>query len=274
MDPTERRARFRQLHQDPSSGCFVMPNPWDRGSAVLLGQLGFPALATSSAAFAFARALPDSPTALDRDVVLANVAEIVTATDLPVNADFQAGYGDDPEAVADSVRRCVDVGVAGLSIEDATGDPDRPLFDLPDAIERVRAARRAIDGSGVLLTARAECFLVGHPDPLRESLRRLAAYAEAGADVLYAPGLPLGEVGAVVREVHPLPLNVLVSSPIGARVADLAALGVRRISVGSGLARVGWTAMLRAAAGLAGDGDFAGFAGALGVGDLSARFGS
>ena len=183
-----RRLAFRALHQQ---GCFVIPNPWDPGSARYLRQLGFQALATTSAGLAFSRGLPDSSRAMPLDAVLGHIADIVSAVDLPVNADFESGYADDPDGVAASVRRCVATGVAGLSIEDATGDRARPLHDLPLAVERLAAARAAIDesGTGVLLTARAECFLVGHDDPLRESIRRLTAYAQAGADVLFAPGI-------------------------------------------------------------------------------------
>ncbi len=238
----------------------MIPNPWDAGTAWCLQNLGFRALATTSAGLAFSRALPDSPTALTREVVLRHVAELVGATDLPVNADFQSGYSPNAEGVADSVARCVDAGVAGLSIEDATGDPGRPLFELEEAVERIRAARGAIDASGaeIMLTARAECFLVGHDDPLRESIRRLTAYASAGADVLFAPGLQTrDEIRAVVDAVAPRPVNVLMSADRGLRVADLAELGVRRVSVGSAMARVAWGAFLRSAKTLAGDGSFA-----------------
>lgn len=241
-DPIEA---FWRLHE---SGCFVLPNPWDCGSAKVLASLGFEALATTSAGLAFARGRPDSPTALGLDVVLDNIREIVDATPLPVNADFQAGYGSTPEAVARSVARCVDAGVAGLSIEDASGDQARPLFERSAAVERVRAAREAIDASGrrVLLTARAECFLVGHPEPLTESLARLVAYAEAGADCLYAPGLrTASQITAVVEAVAPRPVNVL--APAAMTVAQLAELGVRRVSIGSALARVAWRAFIDAA---------------------------
>jgi 2-methylisocitrate lyase-like PEP mutase family enzyme len=267
-----RRAAFRALHE---RGCFVIPNPWDPGSAAYLQQLGFPALATSSAGFAFARGLPDAEGAVTLEMALGHIAEIVAATDLPVNADFQAGYADDPEAVGRNVARCVATGVAGLSIEDATGDPHRPLHDLPLAVDRVRAARAAIDASatGVLLTARAECFLVGHPDPLRESIRRLQAYAEAGADVLYAPGPTRpDELRAIVSAVVPKPVNVLMGGSAGLRTSDLAALGARRISVGSGLARAAWGAFARAARALAEDGSFAGFEGAMPYRGLDALF--
>jgi 2-methylisocitrate lyase-like PEP mutase family enzyme len=261
-------AEFRKLHE---AGCFVIPNPWDAGTARYLRHLGFKALATTSAGFAFSRGLPD--TAVPRDAVLAHIAEIVAATDLPVNADFESGYAHDPEGVAQSVRLCVATGVAGLSIEDATGDRAAPLYELALAVERIRAARAAIDGSGVLLTARAECFLTGHPEPLKESIRRLRAYSEAGADVLYAPGPRSREdILAIVTAVEPKPVNVLMSANTGLRVADLAELVVRRISVGSGLARAAWGAFVRAAKMIAQEGGFAGLDGAAPFADLNAFF--
>jgi 2-methylisocitrate lyase-like PEP mutase family enzyme len=255
-----RREAFRALHE---RGCFVIPNPWDVGSARYLQQLGFPALATTSAGFAFSQGLPDSDVAVSRDRVLAHLAEIAAAVDLPVNADFSSGYGIEPSDVADSVTRCVATGVAGLSVEDATGNAATPLYDLSIAVERVRAAREAIDrsGSGVLLTARAECYHAGHPDPLRESVRRLQAYAEAGADVLFAPGPQKPEeIKALVEAVHPKPFNLLVTRDIGLDVAGIAALGVRRISVGGALALAGWTGFMRAAQTLKANGAFSGFA--------------
>jgi 2-methylisocitrate lyase-like PEP mutase family enzyme len=269
-DVASRRVAFRALHE---RGCFVMPNPWDVGSARYLARLGFPALATTSAGFAFSRGRPDRPDALSCDDVLRHVSEIVAATDRPVNADFQAGYAVDAAGVADSVRRCVETGVAGLSIEDATGDSAHPLFELDEAVERVRAARAAIDASGadVLLTARAECYLVGHPRPLDESIKRLRAYAAAGADVLFAPGpRQRDEVAAIVAAVSPKPVNVLVSANTGLRVEDLAALGVRRISVGSALARAAWAGFLRAVAPIASDGSFAGLDDAVPFAELNA----
>jgi len=256
-DLSARRAAYRKLHE---SGCFVIPNPWDTGSARYLRHLGFQALATTSAGFAFSRGVPDA--AVSRDAMLANITDIVAAVELPVNADFESGYARDPEGVAANVRLCVDTGVAGLSIEDSTGDSGHPLFELPLAVERIRAARAAIDasGTGVMLTARAECYLVGHPEPLKESLQRLAAYAEAGADVLYAPGPHQpDDIRAIVSAVKPKPVNVLVSRNPGFKVADLAALGVRRVSVGSSLARSAWTAFMHAAQAIAQDGSFAGF---------------
>ncbi len=267
-----RRLAFRALHE---RGCFVIPNPWDPGTARYLGQLGFQALATTSAGFAFSRGLPDSSHAMPVDAVLGHIADIVSATDLPVNADFESGYADDPEGVAASVRRCVATGVAGLSIEDATGDRARPLHDLPRAVERLAAARAAIDesGTGVLLTARAECFLVGHEDPLRESIRRLTAYAEAGADVLFAPGIyQRDDIRALTGAVAPKPVNVLVGRDIGLTVADLAELGVRRISVGSALARAAWTRFIEAAKDIAAEGRFTSLDGLTPFADLNAFF--
>ena len=257
-DISLHRAAFRKLHE---SGCFVIPNPWDIGSAMYLKSLGFRALATSSAGFGFSRGLPDSVTALPRNAVLQHVAEIVEAADLPVNADFQSGYADAAQGVAESVRLCVETGVAGLSIEDSTGRREQPLYELSEAVDRLRAARAAIDATGVdvLLTGRAECFLVKHPDALRESVRRLQAYAEAGADVLFAPGVSTREqIRTIVSAVSPKPVNVLVGSHIGLRVPDLAELGVRRISVGSALARAAWTGFIRAARKIASEGSFEG----------------
>lgn len=258
VDLTPRRAAFRSLHE---SGCFVIPNPWNAGTARALASLGFQALATTSAGFAHSRGMPDG--ALTLEPVLEHVAEIAAATELPVNADFQAGYAEDAEGVAANVGRCVsEAGVAGLSIEDTTGAPDGPpLYELTEAVERVRAAREAIDASGaeVMLTARAECFLTGHPDPLEEATRRLAAYAEAGADVLYAPGPHEREpIEAIVEAVAPKPVNVLIAADVGLRVADLAELGVRRISVGSALSAAAWGTFMAAAGELAEQGSFGG----------------
>src|SRR4051812_31341636 len=204
-------AAFRALHQ---SGCFVLPNPWDAGTAIYLRHLGFQALATTSAGFAFSRGLPDDVGAVPRDAMLAHVAEIVRATPLPVNADFQNGYADDPDGVAANVARCVATGVAGLSIEDNSGDDAAPLYERSLAVERIRAARAAIDASGVpvVLTGRCEAYLVGDPDAARVSLDRLVAYADAGADCLYAPGVrDAGEIAAMVQAVAPRPVNVLMS---------------------------------------------------------------
>jgi 2-methylisocitrate lyase-like PEP mutase family enzyme len=266
IDFAPRRAMFRKLHE---SGCFVIPNPWDIGTACYLRHLGFQALATTSAGFAFSVGLPDADWAVSRDLVLKHIAEIVSATDLPVNADFESGYAHEPPGVAESVRLCVETGVAGLSIEDATGDPAKPLYDLPLAIERIQAARSAIGEA--LLTARAECFLVGHPDPLPEAIRRLQAYAQAGADVLYAPGVrERADIQAIVAAVHPKPVNVL--APAGLKVSDLAELGVRRVSVGSSLARAAWTGFIRAAELIAEEGSFKGLDGAVPYAELNEFF--
>ncbi len=265
-----RRRAFRALHE---AGCFVIPNPWDVGSARYLQQLGFPALATTSAGFAFSQGLPDSEGALTCERNLAYIADI--AVDVPVNADFASGYGASPKDVADNVSRCIAAGVAGLSIEDATGDPSSPLYELPLAVERVRAAREAINQSraDVLLTARAECFLVGHHDALRESVRRLQAFAEAGADVLFAPGPhdPTA-IKALVDAVRPKPINVLVIRDSGLSVADIAALGVRRISVGGALALAAWTGVTRAAQTLKSEGSFTGFASLVSYPDINGFF--
>jgi 2-methylisocitrate lyase-like PEP mutase family enzyme len=272
QDTTRHRATFRALHD---SGCFVIPNPWDQGTTRALRELGFKALATTSAGFAFSRGLPDSSDALSVEAVLEHIAEIVAAAEVPVNADFQAGYALDAEGVSVNVRRCVELGVAGLSIEDtAVAAPGR-LFEVSEAVERVAAARAAIDSTGadVLLTARAECFLVGHSDPLGESIRRLQAYTEAGADVLFAPGVSEREdIRSIVESVYPKPVNVLMSANTGLWVGDLAELGVRRISVGSAFARAAWGAFLRAARLLADDGSFAGLEDAAAFPELDAMF--
>lgn len=272
MDVSARRAAFRKLHQ---SGCFVIPNPWDAGSARYLEGLGFKALATTSSGFAFSRGLPDGEGGASRDAALEHIAAIVAAVDLPVNADFQSGYGQKPEDVAESVRLCVETGVAGLSVEDRRGDQEKVLYDLPQAVDRIRLARAAINASGadVLLTARAECFLVGHPDPLREAILRLQAYSEAGADVLYAPGpTDREQIEAIVKAASPKPVNMLMHASVGLRVADLAAMGVRRISVGSSLARTAWTGFIHAARLIAEDGSFAGFEGLVSGGALNQIF--
>lgn len=266
-------AVFRALH---TSGCFVLPNPWDVGTAIHLARMGFQALATTSAGMAFSRGLPDSVAAVSRDEMLAHVREIVSATALPVNADFQAGYAVEPEAVAANVALCVATGAAGLSIEDATGEPEAPLFERTLAVERVRAARAAIDASGVpvVLTARCEAALVGDPEALKTALDRLVAFAEAGADCLYAPGIiDPGAIDTIVRAVAPRAVNVLVSRPVpGITVARLADLGVRRVSLGSALARVAWGAFLRAASSIAASGTFDDLAGAASFAELNATF--
>jgi 2-methylisocitrate lyase-like PEP mutase family enzyme len=252
-------AAFRALHE---SGCFVLPNPWDVGTAVYLEHLGFKALATTSAGAAFTRGLPDGAVSLD--AMLAHIHEIVAATALPVNADFQGGYADEPAGVAANVARCIETGVAGLSIEDSTGDSAKPLYEFNLAVERVKAARAAIDAAGmpVVLTARCEAWLVGDPDPARTARERLAAFAEAGADCLYAPGVrEPEEIAAIVEAVSPKPVNVLAfRQNRSLTVSQLADLGVRRISVGSALARVAWGAFVRAARNIATAGTFEDFA--------------
>jgi 2-methylisocitrate lyase-like PEP mutase family enzyme len=248
---------FRALHEN---GCFLIPNPWDIGSAKILHHLGFKALATTSAGLAFSRGLPDEVSALSLDEVLTHCQDIVTATPLPVNADFQSGYSPDLEGLAKNVTLCVQTGVAGLSIEDATGNDASPLYDEATAIERVRIARKAIDatGSGVILTARCEAWLLGIQDCERIARERLIAFAEAGADCLYAPGIKDPKVIAdIVHAVAPKPVNVLMSAPVpGLSVAKLADLGVRRISVGSALSRVAFGAFIRSAESILQTGEF------------------
>jgi methylisocitrate lyase len=264
----DRRAEFRRLHE---SGCFVLPNPWDLGSARLLAQLGFPALATTSAGFAWSMGRPDNHVTLDE--ALAHLRAIVGAVELPVNADFEGGFAVEPAAVGANVLLATGTGVAGLSIEDSTGDPSRPLHDFELAVERVRAARSAIDvsGTGVVLTARSEGFIVGRPD-LSETIRRLTAYAEEGADCLYAPGLrTTSAIAAVVSAVAPLPVNVLIGAE-GAGVSELATLGVRRISVGGALARVAYGALLEAAREIAQRGTFTGLALGMTFDELNGAF--
>lgn len=267
-----RRVAFRNLHQQ---GCFVIPNPWDVGSAILLKSLGFPAIASTSAGLAFAQGLPDSTWALPLESVLAHLTQLSDEVDLPLNADFEHGYAHDPEALAQNVKRCVATGVAGLSIEDNTSETETPLYPIDVAVERIKAARVAIDetGADVLLTGRAECYLVGHPEPLKESIRRLVAYADAGADVLYAPGpRTVDEIKAIVQAVHPKPVNVLMGMNVGFTVQSLADLGVRRISTGSSLARAAWTGFLGAAKGIAEQGTFEGFEGITTYAELNSLF--
>jgi 2-methylisocitrate lyase-like PEP mutase family enzyme len=248
-------AKFRALHE---SGCFVLPNPWDIGTAIYLEHLGFKALATTSAGFAFSRGKPDG--SVPRDEMLAHIREIVEATSLPVNADFLNGFADKPGDVAANVKLCIETGVAGLSIEDNSQNPAAPLYDKKLAVERIRAARAAIDASktGVVLTGRCEAWLVKDSKPLHTSLDRLAAYAEAGADCLYAPGVSKpDEIAQIVKTVSPKPVNVLVSGfNHQLSVSQLADLGVRRISVGSGLALAAWGAFLRAAQDIKTNGTF------------------
>lgn len=263
----EKRTRFRELHR---SGCFAVPNPWDIGTARYLQQLGFKAIATTSAGFAFSRGLPDG--AVARDAMLAHVREIAKASDLPVNADFENGYAHDANSAAENVRLCVEAGAAGVSLEDNSGRKDKPLYEAEEATERVRAAHEAIHGSGAMLVARAECFLVG-VENIDEVIRRLTSYASAGADCLYAPGISKREhVKAVVEAVAPKPVNVLISAPGGLTMADAAELGVRRVSVGGALARAAWAGFVRAAKTLAEQGTFEGFAGATAHAELNGFF--
>jgi methylisocitrate lyase len=267
--PTDLRRRFHQLHR---SGCFVIPNPWDLGSARLLEQLGFPALATTSSGYAWSLGRRDNHVSLEE--ALAHVSAVAAAVDLPVNADFEGGFAVEPSSVAANVRAATATGIAGLSIEDSTGDPAAPLFELGLAVERVRAARQAIDESGtdILLTGRSEGFIVGRPD-LAETIRRLTAYAEAGADCLYAPGIRTAdEIAAVVAAVAPRSVNVLVGGDF-TTVAALAATGVRRISVGGALARAAWTGFLEAAREIAERGTFARLAGAVSFAEINGSFG-
>jgi len=267
----DRRRAFRELHRE---GCFVLPNPWSVGTARYLQHLGFRAIATTSSGAAFSMGFPDNDRAVSLDAMLAHIRSLVEASDIPVNADFASGYAHEPEQVAANVRRCVETGVAGLSVEDLTGDPARPFYPLEVATRRVAAARSAIDAAGgdVILTGRAEWKLAG-PGDLDEALRRLRAYADAGADCLYAPGLrSREEIAAAVAAVAPKPVNVLVSTASGITVGDLAALGVRRISVGSSLARVAWGAFIRAARTIASEGRFDAFADAVPFPELNAFF--
>jgi 2-methylisocitrate lyase-like PEP mutase family enzyme len=266
---TDKRRTFRSLHEQ---GCFVIPNPWDVGSARYLQHLGFKALATTSLGYALAAGYADGE--VSRGLMLDHIAELVEAADVPVNADFEAGYAHDPEGVAESVTLCVATGVAGLSIEDATGDKAQPLYPFEQALARIRAARSAIDKTGedVMLTARTEGFIRGRPD-MDETIRRLKAFADAGADCLYAPGVKTREeIKAVTGAVAPKPVNVLIGWPSELSVRDVAALGARRISVGGALARAAWGGFIRAARQLADGGCFGGFADAAPATDLNAVF--
>ncbi len=266
---TDKRRTFRQLHE---SGCFVIPNPWDVGSALYLQSLGFKALATTSSGFAWSQGHADN--SISRDMALAHLHAMVAATDLPVNADFESGFAVDAAGVAESVRLAVETGVAGLSIEDSTGVAAKPLFELGVAVERIRAARKAIDKAGgdTLLVGRAECFLVGRPD-LVETIERLKAYASVGADCLYAPGIATREdIVAVVAAIAPKPINLLIGSTSKFTLDDIAAMGVRRVSVGGALARSAWGGFMRAARSIAEHGKFDEFASAASGRDLNALF--
>ena len=265
----DKRRTFRKLHE---AGCFVIPNPWNIGSARYLQGLGFAALATTSAGYAHAQGRPDG--GVSRDHVLSHYRELVEATDVPLNADFENGFAHDPQGVADNVTRCIATGVAGLSIEDSPNEPERPLYDLELSVARVKAARLAIDRAGgdVVFTARAENFIRGVPD-LDDVIRRVKAYAAAGADCLYAPGLKTrAQIEAVVQAVAPKPVNFLNSGAFGFTVGDLAAMGVRRISVGGSLARVAMHAFIRTASEIAKDGRFDGFTGLITNAELDKFF--
>ena len=269
QEVSARRRAFRQLHE---SGCFVIPNPWDVGSARYLQGHGFKALATTSSGAAWRHAKADGQMSLDE--TLAHLREMVTATGLPVNADFEQGFAPDAAGVARNVRLAVDTGVAGISIEDSTGDASDPLRDIASAVRRMQAARAAIDDSGgeTLLVGRAENFIVGRPD-LHDAIRRLQAYAEAGADCLYAPGIKTREqIAAVVAAVAPKPVNLLIGFTTELTLSDIEALGVRRVSVGGALARTAWGGFMRAAQMISTQGRFDGFAGAAAGGELNAFF--
>lgn len=269
MSPADKRRTFRALHQ---SSCFVIPNPWNVGTARWLQGLGFKALATTSSGYAHSQGYSDGDVTLD--MVLAHCREIANASDVPVNADFEGGYAHDPAGVAENVRRCVETGVAGLSIEDFTGDDADPLYDFDLAVKRVRAARDAIDkaGGGVVFTARTEGFIKQRPD-MAETIRRLKAFADAGADCLYPPGIRTREqIETVVKAVAPLPVNLLMSSASGLTVKDIADMGVRRISIGGTLAGVAMNAFIKAAREIATEGKFDSFAGVLSNAELNAFF--
>jgi len=265
----DKRRAFHKLHE---AGCFAIPNPWDIGSARFLQGLGFKALATTSSGFAWSHGHRDG--GMSRDRVLEHLTDMVEATNLPINADFESGFAPDAAGVAESVRLAVETGVAGLSIEDSTGDASRPIYELHTAVARIRAARKAIDKAGgdTLLVGRAECFLHGQPD-IGQAIHRLKAYADAGADCLYAPGIRTPEhIGAVVAGVAPKPVNLLMAWPGDLTMPEIAALGVRRVSVGGALARSAWGGFMRAAKLIAEQGKFDGFADATPGQELDALF--
>ena len=266
----QKRAEFRKLHE---SGCFVIPNPWDVGSARLLADMGFKALASTSSGMAWSSGRSDNDLPVDQ--VLAHLKLLSDATDLPVNADFEAGFADEPEGVAANVTRGVATGVAGISIEDSTGNVKQPLYEFKLAVERMRAARAAIDSTkqNVMLVGRCESFLIGQPD-LKATIERLVAYADAGADCLYAPGIKSkADIVAIVKAVAPKPANLLVGMPGGASVAEIADFGVRRISVGGAMARAAWGGFLRAARAIAENGSFGEFAHAVPYAEINGKFG-
>jgi 2-methylisocitrate lyase-like PEP mutase family enzyme len=252
----ERRDTFRRLHRE---GCFILPNPWNIGTAKWLVQAGFKALATTSSGYAFSRGCTDGD--IEVDEMLEHIREIVDATSLPVNVDFEDGHAEDLKNLANNVLRCVETGAAGLSIEDSTGNPEQPLYPLDEATERMKTARKAIDDSGqkVMLIGRAECFMTGHPEPLKETLRRLKAYDEAGADCLYAPGLSTREqITAVVNAAAPKPVNIMMGPAKQFNMSELSEMGVRRISTGGTLALTAWTGFANAVKPLA-EGKFSAF---------------
>ncbi|MBI3700378.1 MAG: isocitrate lyase/phosphoenolpyruvate mutase family protein [Afipia sp.] len=266
----QKRANFRKLHD---SGCFVIPNPWDVGSAKLLAGMGFKALASTSSGFAWSTGRPDNDLPVEQ--ICDHLKLLSEATDLPVNADFEAGFADDPETVAKNVTLGVATGVAGISIEDSTGDAGQPLYEFKLAVERMRASRAAIDASkqNVMLVGRCESYLIGRPD-LKATIERLVAYADAGADCLYAPGIKSkGDIVAIVKAVAPKPVNLLVGAAGGASVAEIADMGVRRISVGGAMARAAWGGFLRAAREIAEKGSFAEFANAATYAEINGKFG-
>jgi 2-methylisocitrate lyase-like PEP mutase family enzyme len=247
----QKRAEFRDLHE---RGCFAIPNPWDIGTAKYLQHLGFKAIATTSAGFAFSRGFPDG--SVKRDDMLAHIRELVEATDIPVNADFENGYAADPNWCAENARLCAETGVAGLSIEDAADRKESPIYDVDLAVERIHAVREALHGTGVLLVGRAEGFLVGR-EKIDQVIKRLVAYSEAGADCLYAPGFKDRDHNkAIVEAVAPKPVNVLIGGPGGLTMRDAAELGARRVSVGGAFARAAWGGFIRSAKELIGKGTF------------------
>ena len=266
---SEKRAAFHALHK---SGCFVIPNPWDIGSARYLQGMGFKALASTSSGFAWSKGFADNH--VTRELVLTHLSELVAATDVPINADFEGGFAHDPAGVAESVKLAVKTGVAGLSIEDSTGDKAKPLYDIDTAVARLKAARKAIDETGgdTLLVGRAENFFVGVPD-LDDTIARLKAYSNAGADCLYSPGVKTKEqIAAVVKAVSPKPFNLLIGGPLGITVKDAEELGVRRISVGGALARAAWGGFQRAVKQIAEEGRFDEFANAAAGAELNKFF--
>src|SRR5947209_1565120 len=263
----ERRTKFRQLNE---GGCFAIPNPWDIGTAKYLQHLGFKAIATTSAGFAFSRGLADG--SVKRDEMIAHIRELVEATDISVNADFENGYADDPNWCAENARLCAETGVAGLSIEDAANRKESPIYDVDLAIERIHAVREALHDTGVVLVGRAEGFLVGRED-IDQVIRRLVAYSEAGADCLYAPGFKQRDhIKAIVEAVAPKPVNILIGGAIGLTMHDAAELGARRVSVGGAFARAGWGGFIRSAKELMEKGTFDELKGAASYAELQKLF--